>query len=81
MMARRPDARYANMMMARYHMRALAQATWTRLAPARTGTDSFEIGRARVSFEVGDLSTVETDAIADLDSAAPEQGGVLDRLA
>ncbi|MEI8256671.1 MAG: serine/threonine-protein kinase [Deltaproteobacteria bacterium] len=86
MMARREDARYANMMIARYHMRALAQATITRLAPVRVSPSVFEIGRARVSFEVGDLTQVETDAIVNsttstmqmrmsLSNALRERGG------
>ena len=63
MMARRVDARYANMMTARHHRRALAAATMPRLAPNRLDNDVFEIGGVKVSFEVGDLSAIESDAI------------------
>jgi serine/threonine-protein kinase len=63
MLARRVDARYPNMMIPRHHLRALAHATTPRVAPTRLETNVFEIGLARVTFEIGDLSVIETDAV------------------
>ncbi len=63
MMAHRPQARYANLMIVRHHLYALAQATAPRLVPSRIGEHEVEIGGVRVIFEVGDLSTVESEAL------------------
>jgi serine/threonine-protein kinase len=63
MMAPRIESRYANMMILRHHLRALTQATAPRVAPIRVQHDVFEIGTARVTFEIGDLARVETDAV------------------
>lgn len=63
MLSRRPDARYANLMVPRHHLRALAQATMPRMAPTRLDESAIEIGRTRIFFEIGDLSKVQADAL------------------
>jgi O-acetyl-ADP-ribose deacetylase (regulator of RNase III) len=63
MLARRPDARYPTMMVARQHLRALANATAPRLQPTRIAEHLLEIGDVRVTLELGDITTVETDAV------------------
>jgi serine/threonine-protein kinase len=63
MMARRADARYPNLMIPRHHVHALARSTLPRIAPSRVDSRTFELGSVKVSFEVGDLSQAETDAV------------------
>jgi serine/threonine-protein kinase len=81
MLARRPEARYANLMMASHQLRPLARATAPRVLPIRSSAYVVELGQVRISFAVGDLAATEADAL--VSSASSEmlmRSGVAESL-
>lgn len=63
MLARRPDARYPNLLVARQHLRAVEAATRVECRTSRVAEHAYQVDGTRVSFEVGDLATTECDAV------------------
>jgi serine/threonine-protein kinase len=63
MLARRADARYASMSTPWHLFEQLSAATRPKLRQVRLSANEFELERVRITFEVGDLTTIETDAI------------------
>ena len=63
MLARRPDARYPNLLVARQHLRAVEAATRVECRTTRVGEHAYQVDGTRVSFEVGDLASTVCDAV------------------
>lgn len=63
MLSRRREARFHSMTGPWHQLGALSKATRPKVRHVRTGLSTFELGSARISIEVGDLTRVETDAI------------------
>lgn len=63
MLAREPDRRDPNLMAARHQFTAIARATSPREPQQKEGDGRFVVAGARVSFEVGDLTDCEVDAL------------------
>lgn len=63
MMARRTEARYPTMSSPWHLFESLSAATRPKLRQIRLNPTTFELERVKVTFEVGDLTAVETDAI------------------
>ncbi len=81
MLARRPDARYPNLLVARQHLRAVEAATRVDCRTTRIAAHAYQVGSTRISFEVGDLAKTECDAV--INSAYSEmqmRSGVGDAL-
>jgi len=63
MMAFRPESRYGSTVLAGRRLAALARNTTPPTAVTAQGRGAWDVQGVRVSFEVGDLSQVEADAI------------------
>jgi serine/threonine-protein kinase len=63
MLARRPDARYAHMAVPGQKLESLADHLVPHASASRVAAADFQVGGTRVSFEVGDLAQVQSDAV------------------
>ncbi len=63
MLARRADARYATMSAPWHLFESLSSATRPKLHHVRIGPNEFQLAHVRLTFEVGDLTTNNADAI------------------
>lgn len=63
MLAPRPEQRDPHILASRHRFMALTRATMPRPPLLRANDTVFHLGDVRISFEVGDLARIETDAL------------------